>query len=110
MLSPGDVPQPSQKLIAAAEDLAAYYDLLARFAALLERELREKMSGALRLLSSRERGIVVRYYGLGEEEPASLETIGQALKLSRERVRQIRNSALAKIRGRAAGIGLLAFL
>jgi len=76
----------------------------------LERELKEKMSGALRLLSSRERGIVVRYYGLGEEEPASLERIGQGLKLSRERVRQIRNSALAKIRRTSAGSGLVAFL
>ncbi len=68
------------------------------------------MSAALRLLSSRERSIVVRYYGLGEEDCASLETIGQDINLSRERVRQIRNSALAKIRKTDAGARLLTYL
>jgi RNA polymerase primary sigma factor len=74
----------------------------------VERELQYEMNAALRSLSIRERSIVDRYYGLGEEDATSLETIGQEFNLSRERVRQIRNNALAKIRGTTAGAGLLA--
>lgn len=76
----------------------------------LERELHREMSAALRLLSSRERSIVMRYFGLGKADPDSLETIGRDINLSRERVRQIRNSAMAKIRGADAGARLQAFL
>ncbi|MHB8079252.1 MAG: sigma-70 family RNA polymerase sigma factor [Candidatus Krumholzibacteriia bacterium] len=76
----------------------------------VERELRAEMEAALRLLSPRERSIVGRYYGLDQEEPASLETIGQEINLSRERVRQIRNRALAKIRATPAGTRLQAHL
>ncbi len=76
----------------------------------VERELREEMRAALRLLSGRERRIVGLYYGLDEREPVSLETIGQEINLSRERVRQIRNSALAKLRGTTAGARLQAHL
>ncbi len=61
-------------------------------------ELQEEMVRALALLTDRERDIVVRYYGLGTAETSSLEAIGQDINLSRERVRQIRNQALAKIR------------
>jgi RNA polymerase primary sigma factor len=73
-------------------------------------ELQQEMGAALRLLNGRERSIVVKYYGLGEEEPVSLEMIGRNLSLSRERVRQIRNSALAKIRRTNAGTRLAAYL
>jgi len=61
-------------------------------------ELEQEMARALALLTDRERDIVQRYYGLGSAETSSLEAIGQDIDLSRERVRQIRNQALAKIR------------
>jgi RNA polymerase primary sigma factor len=64
----------------------------------LENELQVEMSAALGYLNRRERSIIARYYGLDDEEPASLETIGHAIHLSRERVRQIRNQALTKLR------------
>ena len=73
-------------------------------------ELRKDVGEALHLLDEREHGVVARYYGRNEEEPASLETIGQTLSLSRERVRQIRDSALGKIRLARAGTRLLAHL
>ncbi len=72
----------------------------------LERELADAMS----LLSPREKDIVARYYGLGAEETASLETIGQDINLSRERVRQIRNQALAKMRQHGHGARLVDYL
>jgi len=91
-------------------DTLADTDALSPEEGYVERELREEMSEALQLLSARERGIVGRYYGLGQEDPVSLETIGQDINLSRERVRQIRNRALAKIRETSAGARLQAHL
>ncbi len=76
----------------------------------IEGELHGEMVMALDLLSSREREIVVRYYGLADEEPASLEIIGQDINLSRERVRQIRNQALGKIRQAVTGERLADYL
>lgn len=76
----------------------------------IETELHADVEAALGLLSPRERDIVVRYYGLGDEEPASLETIGQDINLSRERVRQIRNQALHRIRQAVTGEKLADYL
>ena len=76
----------------------------------VENELLQEMGIALDMLKSREREIVVRYYGLGAEEPASLETIGQDINLSRERVRQIRNQALGRIRQNVSGGKLVDYL
>lgn len=73
-------------------------------------ELEREMDAALDLLSHRERDIVMRYYGLGNQEAASLEAIGQDINLSRERVRQIRNQALAKIKQAVNGEKLVDYL
>ncbi|MBK7702730.1 MAG: RNA polymerase sigma factor RpoD/SigA [bacterium] len=76
----------------------------------VEGEMLKEMEAALGLLSPRERSIIVRYYGIGEDEPQSLEVIGQDIDLSRERVRQIRNQALGKIRQAVAGGRLVDYL
>lgn len=73
-------------------------------------ELEREMAEALELLTPREKDIVSRYYGLGREETASLEAIGQDINLSRERVRQIRNQALSKIRQAVNGDKLVDYL
>lgn len=73
-------------------------------------ELLQELSDAMDLLSARERNIVTRYYGLGSQETASLETIGQDINLSRERVRQIRNQALSKMRQQGHGERLVDYL
>ncbi len=77
---------------------------------LLTGEMLMEMRRALEKLTPRERSIIIRYYGLGDEEPASLETIGQDIDLSRERVRQIRNQALGKIRQVISGGRLLDYM
>ncbi len=61
-------------------------------------KLQEEMNRALLRLTDRERDVLVRYYGLEAEEPVTLETIGEDWGVCRERVRQIRNEALAKLR------------
>ena len=76
----------------------------------VQEQLQREMVEALDLLSPRERNIVVRYYGLGDLETTSLEAIGQDIHLSRERVRQIRNQALKKMRLAVSGGRLLEYL
>jgi RNA polymerase primary sigma factor len=73
-------------------------------------ELMDELADAMQLLSPREKDIVTRYYGLGSAETASLETIGQDINLSRERVRQIRNQALSKMRQHGHGDRLVDYL
>jgi RNA polymerase primary sigma factor len=59
---------------------------------------REALVSALDLaLTERERHILEMRYGLGGDEPATLERIGERIGLTRERVRQIENQALAKL-------------
>ncbi len=76
----------------------------------VQEELRREVDLALELLDIRERLILTRYYGLGKNDTWSLEAIGQEMGLSRERVRQIRNLALEKIRQAVQGKTLSDFL
>ncbi len=52
----------------------------------------------LHKLGRKERNILVNYYGLEGQEPKTLEEIGKMFNISRERVRQIRDRALEKLR------------
>ncbi len=53
---------------------------------------------ALSLLSERERFIIERTFGLNNQPEMTLEEMGESLGLSRERVRQIREKAIRKLR------------
>ncbi|MBQ0008282.1 MAG: RNA polymerase sigma factor RpoD/SigA [bacterium] len=50
------------------------------------------------MLSEREREIIKKFYGLGGEDEMTLEEIGDTFGLTRERVRQIKEKALRKIK------------
>ena len=67
-------------------------------AELEESSLRETLHHCLDDLDSRERQILCAYFGLKDQKPMTLEQIGLFLGLTRERVRQLRDRALAKIR------------
>ena len=80
----------------------AYGDLLPSEQAAVEEEVEvslreETLHRALELLSDREREILTMRYGLGGQEPMSLEAIGRALDLTRERIRQIEARALERL-------------
>lgn len=54
--------------------------------------------GPLQALSPRERLVIQRRFGLDDAEPWTLEQVGQAIGLTKERVRQIQAEALEKMR------------
>lgn len=56
---------------------------------------------ALNLLNEREKWIVRHHLGLGGADKMQLEEIAERLKLTKERVRQIKDAALGKLRGKA---------
>ena len=60
--------------------------------------LRVETMRALSTLTAREKGVITMSFGIGFENPYTLEEIGGALGLTRERVRQIREKALQKLR------------
>jgi RNA polymerase primary sigma factor len=62
------------------------------------REIRERVESVLRELNPREETIVRMRFGIGREAARTLEQIGERLRLSRERVRQLEALALAKIK------------
>ena len=53
---------------------------------------------ALGFLEERERLIIERTFGINGQPEMTLEEIGEGLELSRERVRQIREKAIRKLR------------
>jgi RNA polymerase primary sigma factor len=63
-----------------------------------ERALSDDMERALDTLSEREKLILMLYFGLSGEEPLTLEEIGKKLGLTRERIRQIKEKAIIRLR------------
>jgi RNA polymerase primary sigma factor len=60
--------------------------------------LSDDMQRALSTLTERERIILNLYFGLEGEEPLTLEEIGQKMNLTRERIRQIKEKAILRLR------------
>jgi RNA polymerase sigma factor (sigma-70 family) len=58
----------------------------------------ENLQYVLERLNDRERTIIEMRYGLGNQEPATLDEVGRYFNVTRERIRQIEAKALAKMR------------
>jgi RNA polymerase primary sigma factor len=65
---------------------------------LLQQSLNIEINRALETLSQREADVVKLYYGIGDQHSMTLEEIGQTFDLTRERVRQIREKAIRKLK------------
>ena len=60
--------------------------------------LSDDMIKALSTLTDREQTILMLYFGLGDAEPMTLEEIGKKMHLTRERIRQIKEKAILRLR------------
>ncbi|KAB2879549.1 sigma-70 family RNA polymerase sigma factor [bacterium] len=65
---------------------------------LLTESLRIEIQRALETLSAREAEVVKLYFGLETDHPMTLEEIGERFNLTRERVRQIKEKAIRRLR------------
>lgn len=65
---------------------------------LINESLSEEIKRSLTTLTEREREIIALFFGLGTNHPLSLEEIGEKFNLTRERVRQIKDKALQRLR------------
>ena len=65
---------------------------------LLNESLNREIERALSSLTEREAKIVRLYYGLNNKHPFTLEEIGEKINLTRERVRQIKEKAIKRLK------------
>jgi RNA polymerase primary sigma factor len=86
------------------EDSGTMYDVLQNSNSLapdspvIGKSLKDELYTSLGILSEREVTVLSQFYGLFGEAPKSLEDIGHNISLTKERVRQIRESALHKLK------------
>ena len=65
---------------------------------LLHESLRTEIERALETLTPREADVIRLYFGLGNQNPMTLEEIGETFDLTRERVRQIKEKAIRRLK------------
>jgi RNA polymerase primary sigma factor len=76
---------------------------------LVVESLRTEIDSVLKILTERERRVVTAFYGIGQPE-MTLEEIGNKYGLTRERVRQIKEKAIRRLRGYTKNEILKAYL
>ena len=65
---------------------------------LIQESLRTEIGRSLETLTPREADVVRLYFGLGDQHPMTLEEIGETFDLTRERVRQIKEKAIRRLK------------
>ena len=65
---------------------------------LIDESMREEVQQGLSILNEREKEVISAYYGLNQANAWTLEEIGEAFGLTRERVRQIKERAIRRLR------------
>ena len=66
--------------------------------AVIESNVRDETAGILKTLSPKEEKVIRMRFGIGCEREHTLEEIGQEFDVTRERIRQLQNIALSKLR------------
>jgi RNA polymerase primary sigma factor len=73
-------------------------DALATDDALAKASLKTEIERSLNTLTERQKDVIRYFFGLGIDHPLSLEDIGKRFSLTRERVRQIKDKAITRLR------------
>jgi RNA polymerase primary sigma factor len=60
--------------------------------------LKTEIDRSLKTLTERQKEVICFFFGIGVDHPMSLEDIGEKFNLTRERVRQIKDKAITKLR------------
>lgn len=98
-LSLENVTRPDGTGLSVAETVADERALLASDQ-LDENDVHGALGDALGLLNTREQEILRRRFGLDGDEPQTLDDVGFSFRLTRERIRQLQEGALRKLRMR----------
>lgn len=77
---------------------------------LMSESLKNEVKRALSTLSEREAEVIKLYFGLGTEYSMTLEEIGEKFNLTRERVRQIKEKAIRRLRHASRSKNLRSYL
>ena len=77
---------------------------------LMSNSLKQEIERALSTLTEKEATVIKLYFGFNTEYTATLEEIGEILSLTRERVRQIKEKALRKLRHSSRSKNLKTYL
>ena len=72
--------------------------------------LRIETERTLASLTEREKEVIKLFFGIGVEHPMTLEDIGEQLGITRERIRQIKDKAITKLRSQSRSKSLKAYL
>nr|WP_276480290.1 RNA polymerase sigma factor RpoD/SigA [Paraflavitalea sp. H1-2-19X] len=60
--------------------------------------LKQEIERSMKMLTERQKEVICYFFGIGVDHPMSLEDIGDKFNLTRERVRQIKDKAITKLR------------
>ncbi|MBX2976841.1 MAG: sigma-70 family RNA polymerase sigma factor [Ignavibacteriaceae bacterium] len=77
---------------------------------LMTESLKQEIERALSTLTEREAEVIKLYFGLNKEHSLTLEEIGERFNLTRERVRQIKEKAIRRLRHASRSKNLRAYL
>lgn len=77
---------------------------------LMNESLQKEIFRSLSTLSEKEKEVIILFYGIGITHPLSLEEIGEKFELTRERVRQIKEKGIKRLRHSSKSSLLKAYL
>ncbi|MDG2398902.1 MAG: RNA polymerase sigma factor RpoD/SigA [Candidatus Marinimicrobia bacterium] len=77
---------------------------------LMAESLKDEIRGSLETLKARERQVIKMYFGIDRDYALTLNEIGEEFSLTRERVRQIKEKAIRRLRHRSRSKSLRTYL